>query len=212
MKALENKNGPQDGGSGAALVAETRAKFSGDLCSESPKHKKALEIIHRVLPEETVISADASQICYTGLYHYPMKHPNLFHFPNGYAAMGFGLPVAIGMKVGAGDSPVACITGDGSFQMTCEELAAAVEQKLSMPIIVWSNGGYQEIRQYMDSKGLPTIGCDIYNPSFPKIAEAFGAYGARPQSGEELEAALIKALAADGPTIIEIDEQDEWLA
>ena len=212
LKALENKNGPQGDGSGAALVAGTRAKFSGDLCSESPKHKKALEIIHRVLPKETVISADASQICYTALYHYPMKYPNLFHFPNGYAAMGFGLPVAIGMKVGAVDRPVACITGDGSFQMTCEELAVAVEQKLSIPIIVWSNGGYQEIRQYMDGKGLPTIGCDIYNPSFPKVAEAFGAYGERPKSGEELEAALIKALVADGPTIIEIDEQDEWLA
>ncbi|WP_424830132.1 5-guanidino-2-oxopentanoate decarboxylase [Ruegeria sp.] len=211
LKALENHNGPQHDQPAADLVAETRTKFSGDLCKESPKHKKALEIIHDVLPEDTIISADASQVCYTGLYHYPMKHPNLFHFPNGYAAMGFGVPVAIGMKVGAGDKPVACITGDGSFQMTCEELAAAVEQKLSMPIIVWSNDGYQEIREYMDSKGLPTIGCTIYNPEFKKIAEAFGANGRRPQSADELREALEFALQADGPTIIEIDEKDAWL-
>lgn len=212
LNALENHNGPQHDKPAAELVVETRAQFSGDLCKESPRHKKALEIIHRVLPEDTVISADASQICYTGLYHYPMKYPNLFHFPNGYAAMGFGLPVAIGMKVAAGDRPVACITGDGSFQMTCEELAAAVEQKLSMPVIVWSNGGYQEIREYMDSKGLPTIGCNIYNPDFATIAKAFGANGARPGSAEEFEAALREALTAEGPTIIELDEEDAWLA
>ncbi len=195
----------------AQRVATVKSELVGDLCSQSPKHKKALAVIHEVLPENTIISADASQICYTGLYHYPMKQPNLFHFPNGYAAMGFGMPVAIGMKVGAGDNPVACITGDGSFQMTVEELAAAVEQKLTIPIIVWSNGGYQEIREYMVSKGLPTTGCDIYNPDFVAIAEAFGARGVRPQSADELRSALQDALVADGPTIIEIDEGNTWL-
>ncbi|UWQ93570.1 5-guanidino-2-oxopentanoate decarboxylase (plasmid) [Rhodobacteraceae bacterium M382] len=211
LSGLEHRNGPQVTTAGATRVVEASAQFNGDLCKESPKHKKALEIIHDVLPDNTIISADASQICYTGLYHYPMKHPNLFHFPNGYAAMGFGMPVAIGMKVGAGDRPVACITGDGSFQMTIEELAAAVEQNLSIPIVVWSNGGYQEIREYMDSKGLPTIGCNIYNPDFTKIAEAFGARGFHPQSGDELRAALETALVSEGPTIIEIDETDAWL-
>ena len=96
--------------------------------------------------------------------------------------------------------------------MTCEELAAAVEQNLSMPIVVWSNDGYQEIREYMDSKGLPTIGCTIYNPEFKKIAEAFGAHGRRPQSAEELREALEFALQADGPTIIEIDEKGRLVA
>ena len=211
LKALEDHDGTKSARSAADVVAATRAQFSGDLCRSSPKHRKALEIIHDVLPEDTIISADASQICYTGLYHYPMKHPNLFHFPNGYAAMGFGVPVAIGMKVGSGDRPVACITGDGSFQMTCEELATAVEQKLTLPIIVWSNDGYQEIREYMDSKGLPTVGCTIYNPKFGRIAEAFGAYGHRPESAGEFRMALEHALEADGPTVIEIDEKDAWL-
>ncbi len=197
---------------GVVRVEKLKTQFDGNLCAESEKHKKALKIIHDVLPENTVISADASQICYTALYHYPMKHPNLFHFPNGYAAMGFGMPVSIGMKVGAKDKPVACITGDGSFQMTVEELAAAVEQKLTIPIIVWTNGGYQEIREYMDSKGLPTIGCDIYNPDFVEIACAFGAKGYRPTSAEELRAALTEALITEGPTVIEIDETDDWLS
>ena len=194
-----------------SIVRDVKQGMTGDLCAESAKHKKALAVIQEELPENTIISADASQICYTGLYHYQMKHPNLFHFPNGYAAMGFGMPVAIGMKVGAGDNPVACITGDGSFQMTVEELAAAVEQKLSMPIIVWSNGGYQEIREYMIAKGLPTTGCDIYNPNFVSIAEAFGARGARPKSEDELRTALREAFQCDVPTIIEIDEKDAWL-
>lgn len=197
--------------SASNLVKTIKQGMSGDLCSESAKHRKALEVIHEVLPDDTMISADASQICYTGLYHYHMKHPNLFHFPSGYAAMGFGMPVAIGMKVGAGTRPVACITGDGSFQMTVEELAAAVEQKLSIPIIVWSNGGYQEIREYMVAKGLPTTGCDIYNPNFVSIAEAFGAKGSHPTSADELRQALQTALTNDVPTIIEIDERDEWL-
>ena len=197
---------------GAQRVAELRNSFDGDLCQESAKHRRVLEILHEVLPEDTLISADASQVAYTGLYHYAMRQPDCWHFPNGYAAMGFGLPVAIGLKVGAGERPVVCLTGDGSFQMTLEELIAAVEQRLTLPIVVWTNGGYQEIREYMQLRQLPTIGCDIYNPDFAAIADSFGCAGLRVEGPEQLREAITTALQAEGPTVIEVREDDAWLA
>ena len=196
---------------GAARVATLREGFDGDLCQESSKHRRVLEVLRDVIPEDTLISADASQIAYTGLYHYRMRRSGCWHFPNGYAAMGFGLPVAIGLKIGAGERPVICLTGDGSFQMTLEELIAAVEQRLTLPIIVWTNGGYQEIREYMRSRQLPTIGCDIYNPDFAEVARAFGCRGVRAESLAHLRDALSTALDAEGPTVIEVREDDPWL-
>ena len=197
---------------GRTRVAALKDRFSGDLCRESAKHRQVLAAIREILPPDTLISADASQICYTGLYHYRMRQANCWHFPNGYAAMGFGVPVAIGLKIGAGDRPVVCITGDGSFQMTMEELVSAVEQELCLPIVVWTNGGYQEIREYMASKQLPTIGCDIFNQQFADIAQAFGCEGVRATSLEHFREALRAALERSGPTVIEVREDDPWLA
>ena len=210
LDTLGDKTGKADV-PGEARVKALRESYDGNLCQESAQHRRLLQVMHEVLPENTLISADASQVAYTGLYHYPMRQGACWHFPNGYAAMGFGVPVAVGLKVGAGDRPVVCLTGDGSFQMTLEELIAAVEQKLTLPIIVWTNGGYQEIREYMMSRQLPTIGCDIYNPDFAEIARAFGCRGLRVESAEQLRTSLQDALQAEGPTVIEVREGDPWL-
>jgi acetolactate synthase-1/2/3 large subunit len=148
---------------------------------------------------------------YTALYHYPVRRAGCFQYPNGYAAMGFGLPFAIGAKLGAPDRPVVCFTGDGCFQMTVEEMAVAVEWKLTLPIIVWTNGGYKVVREYMRSKGLPNVGTDIRNPDFAALSQAFGGNGVRVQSLDHLRQALAAALNADGPTVLEIDGDAPWL-
>jgi thiamine pyrophosphate-dependent acetolactate synthase large subunit-like protein len=212
LEAIEETGAPRVATPGAERVAAMRERFDGDLCPDSPKHRRVLEVVREVLPEETLISADPAQMVYTALYHYPMRRAGCFQYPNGYAAMGFALPFAIGAKVGAPDRPVVCLTGDGCFQMTVEELAVAVERKLTLPIIVWTNGGYQEIREYMRSSGLPNVGSDIQNPDFAALGQAFGGDGVRVQGLDHLRQALAGALDADGPTVLEIDGDAPWLA
>ena len=211
LEAMEEIGAPRVAAPGAERVTAMKEHFDGDLCEDAPKHKRVLEVIREVLPEDTLISADPAQMTYTALYHYPVRRAGCFQYPNGYAAMGFGLPFAIGAKLGAPDRPVVCFTGDGCFQMTVEEMAVAVEWKLTLPIIVWANGGYKVVREYMRSKGLPNVGTDIRNPDFAALSQAFGGDGVRVQSLDHLRQALAAALNAGGPTVLEIDGDAPWL-
>ncbi|HUF45925.1 MAG TPA: thiamine pyrophosphate-dependent enzyme, partial [Aestuariivirgaceae bacterium] len=83
---------------------------------------------------------------------------------------------------------------------------------LPLPVLVWNNRGYSEIKRYMAERGIPQIGVDIYTPDFLAIARGFGCAAARAESLEELSGLLQEANQRPGPTVIEIDEADalEW--
>jgi acetolactate synthase-1/2/3 large subunit len=81
-----------------------------------------------------------------------------------------------------------------------------VELGLPVPILLWNNRGYGEIKTYMADRGIPQIGVDIYTPDFQAIARGFGCRALKVESYAELSQALREAVAATGPTIIEIDD------
>jgi 5-guanidino-2-oxopentanoate decarboxylase len=119
--------------------------------------------------------------------------------------------VAIGAKLGAPERAVVAIAGDGGFLYTIEELAAAVEQGLALPVIVWDSGGYAEIADEMDRKGVPRVGVDFPSPDFLKIASGFRCHSEEPGSLDQLEAALRAALMADRPTVIRVAADASYL-
>ena len=98
------------------------------------------------------------------------------------------------------------LIGDGGLQFTIGELATAVELRLPVAILLWNNRGYGEIKSYMADRQIPQIGVDIYTPDFQAIAAGFGCAVAKAESLSHLEALLLDANQADGPTLIEIDE------
>ena len=116
------------------------------------------------------------------------------------------MPAALGAKLARPDRPVVALIGDGALQFTIGELATAVELGLPVPILLWNNRGYGEIKQYMVERGIPTIGVDIYTPDFQAIARGFGCEARVANDFETLTEALQQAAAADRPTLIEIDE------
>ena len=75
-----------------------------------------------------------------------------------------------------------------------------------MPILVWNNRGYGEIKKYMIERGIPQIGVDIYTPDFLAIARGFGCRAVKAESLAHLQEQLRLAHRAKGPTLIEIDE------
>ena len=75
-----------------------------------------------------------------------------------------------------------------------------------MPILVWNNRGYGEIKKYMIERGIPQIGVDIYTPDFLAIARGFGCRAVSAESLTHLQDQLRLAHRAKGPTLIEIDE------
>jgi acetolactate synthase-1/2/3 large subunit len=101
---------------------------------------------------------------------------------------------------------VVALIGDGGIQFTIGELASGVELGLGVPVLVWNNRGYGEIKHYMAERDIPQIGVDIYTPDFQAIARGFGCHAVEAESPEHLKDALSAAVTADRPTVIEIDD------
>ncbi|WP_084558952.1 thiamine pyrophosphate-dependent enzyme [Mesorhizobium sp. LNJC395A00] len=108
-------------------------------------------------------------------------------------------------KIGCPDRQVVAIVGDGSFLYTIEELTSAVENEVSLPIILWNNRAYGEIRDAMIASDIPTVGVDLYTPDFQMIATGFGCHAVQIESLEQLSRELKDAFKRNRPTLLQID-------
>jgi 5-guanidino-2-oxopentanoate decarboxylase len=92
--------------------------------------------------------------------------------------------------------------------LTSQELATAVELRLSLPIVIWNNSALGQIRDDMVAAGIPPTGVSGHNPDFLALARAYGAHAQRARGPEELTAAIRSALQRRGPTVLEAVEAD----
>ncbi|MGY4844034.1 thiamine pyrophosphate-binding protein [Kocuria sp. MNB10] len=136
------------------------------------------EIIMNVVPDDTILAGDSSQVTYMGsttFFRAPVPHSLLYM--GTYATLGYGLPAAIGAKLAAPERPVVCLVGDGALMFSIQELMTAVELGLDLPVICVDNGGYGEIRQNMVDRSIQPLGVDLVQPDWVRLAEGFGATG-----------------------------------
>jgi thiamine pyrophosphate-dependent acetolactate synthase large subunit-like protein len=173
-------------------------------------HKRSLDVLREVLEDDAFLVTEECQLGYTANQYFRCRRPRTYLHPSGFGTLGPAVPAAAGAKIGCPDRQVVAIVGDGSFLFTAGELAAVVEQNLSIPIVVWNSGGYREIANYMDRHGVERVGVDLATPDFVALAEAFGAKGRRPNSAEEFRTALMEGLVASGPTVIELRDGADW--
>lgn len=192
-------------------VVRVRAAEREALTPLEEKHIRVLEALRRGLPDDGMVFGDMTQIVYTAYAFFPTELPRRFFFPAGYGTLGFALPAAIGGQLAAPDRPTVVLAGDGGLLFTVQELATAVEQKLPMAIIVWNNSSLAQIRDGMRRRNIPEIGVNQLNPDYGMLAQAFGCRLSRPDSLTAFEQALTAAFAADGPTVIELNEDAPFL-
>ena len=133
--------------------------------------------------------------------------PRTFITSGGLGTMGFCLPSAIGIQLGKPDATVIGIDGDGSFQMTLQDLATAAEHKLPIKIFVLNNLFLGMVRQWQelfyDERFAETPLADL--PDLVKLAEAYGCLGLRARTVAELDEVIDRALANEaGPTIVDV--------
>ncbi len=127
---------------------------------------------------------------------------------SGCAAMGYGLPAALGVAVSDNSRRTICIDGDGSVMMNLQELATVAYNRLDIKLIILNNNGYHSIRQ--TQKNLfrpPFVGIDpdsgVGFPDFSKLAEAFGLPYFVLDSEENCARVLAEALNCQGPCVCE---------
>jgi acetolactate synthase-1/2/3 large subunit len=120
--------------------------------------------------------------------------------------MGFGFPASIGAKVARPDALVIDIAGDGSFQMTSQELATAVNYGIGVKVVILNNQYLGMVRQWQDLfwNRRYSSTCISCQPDFVKLAEAYGAEGYRATRPDELEEVLRVALASEAPAVVDV--------
>jgi 5-guanidino-2-oxopentanoate decarboxylase len=174
-------------------------------------HGRVWRVLRSVLPADSIVMGDMSQLVYTGSHAMPMEAERCWYYPGTYCALGVAVPMAIGAKIGAPHRAVVAVAGDGGVMFTINELAVAVEERIALPVIVWNNDALMAIVEQMDQRDIPRIGVEPKSPDFIKIAQGFGCHAVRAMSAEHLAETMQEALLADRPTLIEIRQDSPWL-
>ena len=132
-----------------------------------------------LLTPETIVVADASYSSMWVVGQLRALAPGMrFLTPRGLAGLGWGLPLAIGAKVAAPNSPVVALVGDGGFAHSWAELETAVRSRLAVTVILLNNGvlGYQKDAETVKF-GAYTTACHFAPVDHAAIARACGCEG-----------------------------------
>lgn len=184
------------------LIAGYRDQFRAEVDAERPGIVPVADALRECLPQGTMIYSDMTQFAYSAKEVWDMDRPGHWHHPTGFGTLGYALPAAIGGAVGRPDKPTLAIAGDYGFQYTIQELATAVELELSLPIFLWDNTKLGEIEASMVAAQIAPNAVTLRNPDFCKLAEAYGAASAKPETLDEMQAAVRAAFSARRPTLI----------
>jgi len=142
--------------------------------------------------------------------HYWYDKPNTLISSGGLGTMGFGLPAAIGAKIGCPEDTVWCIDGDGSFQMTIQELATITQERTAVKIAILNNGYLGMVRQWQEMfYEKRYVATPLSGPDFVKIAEAYGIPAVRAERREDVIPAVEQAMAEEGPYLIDFRVEPE---
>ncbi len=183
-------------------IANVRANWRAEIAMERPNILPVTDALRDCLPQDTMIYSDMTQIAYAAVETWDMEMAGHWHHPSGFGTLGYATPAAIGGAIGRPNQATLAIIGDYGFHYTCQELGVAVELGLSLPIILWDNGKLKEIEDSMTAAQIAPNAVIAQNPDYCKLAEAFGAYSTAPSTLDQMQAAVQKALKADGPTLI----------
>ncbi|MEX2647806.1 MAG: 5-guanidino-2-oxopentanoate decarboxylase [Alphaproteobacteria bacterium] len=211
VRLIEPRNTAGPGFSGTDAIARQRAAVRAALTPLEAKHIRVLDALRAALPPDGFVMTDMSQIVYTGYCFFPCPRPRSWIFPVGYGTLGFGLPAAIGGKIGAPERPGVALVGDGGLLFTVQELATAVEQKLPLAVVLWNNDALAQIRDGFVRRGIKPVSTSPRNPDFLMLARAFGCRAVKAESLDHFHDALGRAFAADSPTLIEVREDSPFL-
>lgn len=166
------------------------------------KPQAVIEKLSRYTEGDAVVVTDVGQ--------HQMWVAQFFHFrrdgrlisSGGLGTMGFGLPAAVGAQIGLPDRPVILVTGDGSLQMTMQELATAVDQKLPLKIFVINNSSLGMVRQlqefYCDKRYMAVNFSFV--PDFALLAGAYGVPGYTVETEDQLDRLLPEIMS--GPEMV----------
>ena len=188
-----------------------------------------IEAINRIFDEAIIVTDVGQHQMFTAQFIEITEKKKLL-MSGGLGTMGYGMPGAIGAKIGNPDIPVISISGDGGFQMNSQELATAVLEELPIISCIFNNNNLGMVRQWQKlfygkrysmtclrsgaacRRKCGEVECPVYTPDFMKLADAYGAKGIHITKKEEIEPAFREAMkSTKTPYILEFDIDPEDL-
>ena len=175
------------------------------------KTSEVVQALSEAARGEAIVVSDVGQHQMMTARYFRASRPNSFITSGGLGTMGFALPAGIGAALGAGGSrPVIVVCGDGSFQMTMQELGTIMQERLPVKIVVMNNGYLGMVRQWQElfhDRRYSSV--KMTNPDFITLASAFGIPARRVTDRAELGSAIEAMLECDGPYCLEAVVEEE---
>ncbi|MDE5719035.1 MAG: acetolactate synthase large subunit, partial [Lachnospiraceae bacterium] len=223
VQALLERVKPSDTGEWLKQIRGWKAQHPIGMNKPGLTPEKIIKAINRTF-DSTVITTDVGQNQLWATQFLELDERKRMLTSGGMGTMGYGLPAAIGAKIGNPGKDVVVIAGDGGMQMNIQEMATAVCYELPIIICILNNGYLGNVRQWQElffdrryswtcmrwrrgcaqACNSPTGACPPYTPDFIRLAESYGAKGIRVTGEEEIGTALETARHTEKvPTVIE---------
>lgn len=166
--------------------------------------ERLLREISRVIDRSTLVVADASYVTGWALSHVAsVRSGCTFISPRGTGGLGWGLPAAIGARLGDPARTVLCLTGDGGLGYVLGELETAARYRVKVAVVVFHNGSLAFQKHYEERLFGTSVECDLLDVDHAAVARALGAGGERVTAPGDIGPALRRALGAAGPYLVD---------
>lgn len=174
--------------------------------SDTLKPQKVLEMLYEKTAGDAIVVTDVGQHQMWAAQYYQFKKANRWVTSGGLGTMGFGLPASIGAQLADPERCVIAVLGDGGFQMSTQELIVIKELNLPIKIAIFNNLSLGMVRQWQEifyDKRYSHSKIPI-QPSFVKLAEAYGIKGYEINNAEEAEVLFEEVLNSREPVLLDI--------
>jgi len=186
---------------------ENKKNLEGHARGETGKliHPEYLtKVISDQADADAVFTADVGTPSVWAARYLEMKAGRRLIGSFNHGSMASAMPQAIGAQLAFPERQVISLSGDGGFAMMMGDILTIYQYNLPVKIVVYNNGSLGFVAMEMKVIGMPPFGTDLKNPNFAKMAEAIGIMGIRVENSEDVPAAIQKALAQDGPVLIDV--------
>ncbi len=177
-----------------------------DSSDSEIKPQYMIKALYEATGGDAIVSSDVGQHQMWAAQYFHFAKPRRWINSGGLGTMGFGLPAAMGAKVGRPDETVICIAGDGSVQMNMQELATCSQEGIAIKVFIMNNGYLGMVRQWQElfwERRYSHVDMGHY-PDFVKLAEAYGAAGMRFDDKRTLVGDIKEALGTEGPVLVDV--------
>lgn len=184
----------------------------GDAYADAPLGTEvAVHALLRALPPETIVVEESPTADRFVRSLLRSQHPDRFFYSRG-GGLGWGMAAALGISLGDGGSPVACVVGDGSMLYAPQALWSAARLRLPVVFFVFNNGRYQILERFLRARGDEAarsgryVGTDLSDPAvdFVGLARSFGVEAQPVSSASELSEVVRAAVGQAGPLLVEV--------